>query len=52
MLVVYFCIPFLNRPRQLFQTLAGTVVSYQDQDYSLCVHWPYDDELHELKETA
>lgn len=38
----------LQKPQQLFQTLAGTVVSYQDQDYSFGIHWPYQDELSEL----
>lgn len=48
---LFFAYRFLNGPRQLFQTLAGTVVSYQDQDYSFGVHWPYDDELRELVES-
>ncbi len=43
-----FAIQVLHKPQQLFQTLAGTVVSYQDQDYSFGVHWPYQDELSEL----
>lgn len=45
-----FALRLLRGPRQLFQTLAGTVVSYQDQDYSFGVHWPYQDELRDLVE--
>ena len=33
---------------RLFHTLAGTVISYQDNDFSFGVHWPYQDELGEL----
>ncbi|MBI3285505.1 MAG: ATP-binding protein [Burkholderiales bacterium] len=33
---------------QLFHALSGTVLSYQDQDYSFGIHWPRQDELAEL----
>jgi len=33
---------------RLFHTLAGTVISYQDNDFSIGVHWPLQDELGEL----
>ncbi|MFZ6766971.1 sensor histidine kinase [Undibacterium sp. Di26W] len=33
---------------RLFHALAGTVISYQDNDFSFGVHWPYADELREL----
>ncbi|MBC3910137.1 sensor histidine kinase [Undibacterium umbellatum] len=33
---------------RLFHTLAGTVISYQDNDFSIGVHWPLKDELGEL----
>ncbi|MFZ6872254.1 sensor histidine kinase [Undibacterium sp. Di27W] len=35
---------------RLFHTLAGTVISYQDNDFSIGVHWPLQDELGELVE--
>ncbi|MFZ6746090.1 sensor histidine kinase [Undibacterium sp. JH2W] len=35
---------------KLFHTLAGTVISYQDNDFSIGVHWPLQDELGELVE--
>lgn len=34
----------------LFRALSGTVISYQDQDYSFGVHWPRNDELADLVE--
>ncbi len=33
---------------RLFNTLAGTVISYQDNDFSFGVYWPRQDELGEL----
>lgn len=33
---------------RLFHTLAGTVLSYSDNDFSFGVHWPHQDELGEL----
>jgi two-component system nitrogen regulation sensor histidine kinase NtrY len=32
----------------LFRALSGTVISYQDKDYSFGVHWPRNDELADL----
>ena len=32
----------------LFRALTGTVISYQDRDYSFSLHWPYHDELSDL----
>lgn len=32
----------------LFRALNGTVISYQDKDYSFGVHWPRNDELADL----
>lgn len=33
---------------RLFHALAGTVISYQDNDFSFGVYWPHQDELGEL----
>jgi nitrogen fixation/metabolism regulation signal transduction histidine kinase len=32
----------------LFRAVNGTVIGYQDGDYSFSLHWPYKDELAEL----
>ncbi|MBC3876438.1 ATP-binding protein [Undibacterium sp. FT79W] len=34
----------------LFRAVNGTVIGYQDGDYSFSLHWPYKDELAELAE--
>lgn len=33
---------------ELFHAMSGTVISYQDGDYSFALHWPRNDELAEL----
>ncbi|MFZ6656580.1 sensor histidine kinase [Undibacterium sp. TJN19] len=33
---------------RLFHALTGTVISYQDNDFSFGIHWPISDELGEL----
>ena len=33
---------------QLFRAMSGTVISYQDGDYSFSLHWHRSDELAEL----
>lgn len=33
---------------QLFRAMSGTVISYQDGDYSFGLHWPRNDELADL----